>query len=113
MESPANIAAEIEIAQAQVVLADLAFPATSRLFDALGASSTDQSLSLDRHWRNIRTLLTHNPLVYKERVIGDYAINGALPPFLWLAGNAPTEKETVKTDTARSGAEAAKGTAAV
>lgn len=91
-EAPANVAAELEIAQAQVILADIAFSATSRLFDALGASSTEQTLALDRHWRNIRTLLTHNPLIYKERVIGDYAINGTLPPFLWLAGNAPSDK---------------------
>jgi hypothetical protein len=32
------------------------------------------------HWRNARTLSLHNPLIYKERIIGDYAVNDTAPP---------------------------------
>ena len=53
--------------------------ATSKLFDALGASSTRSSCNMDRHWRNARTIATHNPAIYKARIVGDYEINGVHP----------------------------------
>jgi hypothetical protein len=31
---------------------------------------------LDRHWRNLRTLFSHNPTPYEARVIGDNFVNG-------------------------------------
>ena len=53
--------------------------ATTIVFDALGASGTYETLRLDRHWRNARTLASHNPRIYKERIIGDWLVNGANP----------------------------------
>ena len=88
-EKAANIAAEIESAQGQWVIADLVVRATSDVFNALGASSASQSLALDRHWRNARTVATHNPLVYKARIIGDWVINGTEPPYVWQIGGSP------------------------
>lgn len=85
-EHTANIAAELESAQAQVVIADLVLHATSDLFNALGASATSTSKALDRHWRNARTAASHNPLIYKERIIGDWEINGTEPPYVWQIG---------------------------
>lgn len=82
----AAVAAEIEIAQAQVVVARLVLDATTTLFDALGASATRTELRLDRHWRNARTLSSHNPLIYKERIVGSYAVNRTPPPFQWTIG---------------------------
>jgi len=58
------------------------------MFDALGASATFRSKALDRHWRNARALSYHNPRVYKERVVGDFAVNGAPPPLTWRIGQA-------------------------
>lgn len=96
-EREANIAAELESAQAQVVIADLVLRATSDLFNALGASAARTGLQLDRHWRNARTAASHNPLIYKERIIGDWEINGTEPPYVWqIGGGSPsthTEKE--------------------
>jgi hypothetical protein len=43
---------------------------------------------LDRYWRNARTIASHNPLIYKARIVGDYAVNGARPPFAWHTGLA-------------------------
>ncbi len=85
-ERLANIDAEIESAQGQVVLADLVIRASSDLFNALGASAARESKALDRHWRNARTVATHNPLIYKEKVIGDWVINGTEPPYVWQIG---------------------------
>lgn len=85
-ERNANIAAELESAQAQVVIADLVLRATSDLFNALSASATSTSKALDRHWRNARTAASHNPLIYKERIIGDWEINGTEPPYVWQIG---------------------------
>ncbi|PZQ48385.1 MAG: monooxygenase [Rhodovulum sulfidophilum] len=85
-EAAANVAAELESAQAQVIAADLAFRATTEIFNALGASAVDRDLALDRHWRNARTAASHNPLVYKERVIGDHAVNGTEPVYVWQIG---------------------------
>lgn len=50
------------------------------MFDAGGASAVQASALLDRHWRNLRTLFSHNPTVYKARVLGDVAVNGAALP---------------------------------
>jgi alkylation response protein AidB-like acyl-CoA dehydrogenase len=84
----ANVAAEIEIAQAQTIVSALALEATAALFDALGASATSRSKSLDRYWRNVRTIASHNPRIYKDRIVGDYVVNGTPPPFQWRIGQA-------------------------
>ncbi|MBS0544288.1 MAG: acyl-CoA dehydrogenase family protein [Proteobacteria bacterium] len=89
VEKAANIAAEIESAQGQLVIADLVLRATADLFNALGASSASEGLALDRHWRNARTVATHNPLVYKARIVGDWSINGTEPPYVWQIGASP------------------------
>ncbi len=85
-EDQANAVAELESAQAQSVVIDLILAATTGLFDALSASATRSALGLDRHWRNARTLASHNPRIYKDRIIGDYAVNGTLPPYQWSIG---------------------------
>jgi alkylation response protein AidB-like acyl-CoA dehydrogenase len=63
-----------------VAIIPLVLEATGQIFDVLGASATDRGLALDRHWRNARTVASHNPHLYKARLIGDHALNGALPP---------------------------------
>jgi alkylation response protein AidB-like acyl-CoA dehydrogenase len=86
LREAANIAAEIEIAQAQTTISSLVLEATSALFDALGASATSVSKSLDRYWRNARTITSHNPRIYKDRIVGDFVVNGTPPPFQWRIG---------------------------
>lgn len=72
--------AEIEVSQAVTTVTDLILEATTRLFDALGASSARRGLGLDRHWRNARTISSHNPRIYHTRIVGDFAVNGTPPP---------------------------------
>lgn len=87
-EDAANIDAEIESSKAQVIIADLILQASTSLFDALGASGISEGKLLDRHWRNARTAASHNPLIYKQRIVGDWEINRTPPPFLWQIGVA-------------------------
>ncbi|MGY2343482.1 acyl-CoA dehydrogenase family protein [Pseudomonas sp. SDO5532_S415] len=92
LERAANVAAEIESAKAQVVVTELIQRATTQLFNALGASDIRQGKALDRHWRNARTVSSHNPVIYKARIVGDWEISGTEPPFVWQIGNGPQAK---------------------
>lgn len=83
-----NVAvADLEVNQGVTVVTSLILDATSNLFDALGASSAKRGVGLDRHWRNARTLSSHNPRIYRERIVGDFAVNGTLPPGPYRVGN--------------------------
>ena len=87
-ERQANIDAEIETSKAQVVVSELILRATSDLFNALGASGVSVSKALDRHWRNARTAASHNPWIYKARIVGDWTVNGTEPLYVWQIGNS-------------------------
>jgi alkylation response protein AidB-like acyl-CoA dehydrogenase len=95
-EERANAIAELETSQAVTVVTSLILEASTIIFDALGASSTKKPLGLDRHWRNARTLSSHNPRIYKDRIVGDFAVNGTPPPYQWRIGEAPAKQEPVK-----------------
>lgn len=73
------IDAEVAVDQAQLVIISAALNATTRIFDALGASGVSEQRGLDRHWKNARTLASHNPRVYKARILGDWLINRVDP----------------------------------
>lgn len=79
---------ELSAAKAQVGLVDAVLTSTTRLFDVGGASAVQENRRLDRHWRNARTLASHNPVIFKARVVGDHAINGTAPGFYWTVGAA-------------------------
>lgn len=70
----------IAVAKAQVVIAPLALDAAESIFNVGGASATSRQRGYDRHWRNIRTIMSHNPVFYKEKAIGDYLLNDTAPP---------------------------------
>jgi alkylation response protein AidB-like acyl-CoA dehydrogenase len=86
LEQTAIAETDLETWQAQTVVSDLIVNATATVFDALGASATLRSEGLDRYWRNARTLTSHNPRIYKDRIVGDFAVNGTLPPGQWRIG---------------------------
>lgn len=85
-DDAANIEAELQAGAAQVAAVELALRAVSDVFDALSASATDAGLALDRHWRNARTAANHNPVIYKQRILGDHAVNGTEPVYVWQIG---------------------------
>jgi alkylation response protein AidB-like acyl-CoA dehydrogenase len=73
--------AEVSLAtaEAKVVAHRAALFIGQELFEATGARSTKAALALDRFWRNARTHTLHDPLDYKLRAIGRYALEGVLP----------------------------------
>ena len=79
--------AELDAARAQVIAGEWVQRAAGELFNALGASDTRTGKALDRHWRNARTLSSHNPVIYKARNIGDWEINRNTPTFIWQIGS--------------------------
>ena len=67
-------------AKAKIITDDFAIRGGSLLFDVGGASATKKVTNFDRHWRNARTLSSHNPTTYKARSIGQYEISGTPLP---------------------------------
>ncbi|MCA1394867.1 acyl-CoA dehydrogenase family protein [Bradyrhizobium sp. BRP56] len=67
-------------AKAKIVADEFAIRSGSLLFDVGGASATKKAANFDRHWRNARTLASHNPNTFKARSIGQYEISGTPLP---------------------------------
>ncbi|GAA2551043.1 acyl-CoA dehydrogenase family protein [Mycolicibacterium diernhoferi] len=72
--------ASLQAASAKIVVDALAQKAASQIFDVGGASIVRQVHLLDRHWRNIRTLASHNPSSYKAQAIGALYARGTKLP---------------------------------
>jgi len=72
----ALLKSSLSTSQTQLVLAELGIKAAEQIFELGGGSATSRKYNFDRHWRNIRTVLNHNPLLHKARVVGDYLLNG-------------------------------------
>lgn len=81
-----NAIADVEVNQAVRVVTNLVLNATTLLFDALGASAVKRGYGLDRHWRNARAISSHNPRIYRDRIVGDYAVNGTRPAIFYRVG---------------------------
>ena len=75
-----SLAAAITAAEAKLVTEETATRLASSLIDLASGSSVSFSRALDRHWRNIKVISSHNPRIYKERVLGDFYLNGTTPP---------------------------------
>lgn len=71
-----HVIADIEMSQSVTVISKLILESTTVLFDALGASAAKRSMALDRHWRNARTIASHNPRIYHDRVVGEFVVSG-------------------------------------
>lgn len=71
--------ADLATYRAQVVVVDLVLRAATELFEVGGASATSEGRRLDRHWRNARTVASHNPVVAKQRIVGAWEVNGTSP----------------------------------
>ncbi|WP_244929423.1 acyl-CoA dehydrogenase family protein [Nocardioides sp. W7] len=93
-------AAELAAVQTQIVLVPMVTAAATELFEVGGASATSTARRLDRHWRNARTISSHNPTINQERVIGDHLINGAGLVYHWATGTSATPEATTKGDQA-------------
>lgn len=72
--------AALAASKAKLIVDELSIRSGGRIFDLAGASSASRAKNLDRHWRNARTLATHNPGVTKAAAIGAFEANGVLLP---------------------------------
>jgi alkylation response protein AidB-like acyl-CoA dehydrogenase len=79
-EYDATLAATFAASEAKVVIDDLAPQIASWLIDLGSGSVVSRVDALDRHWRNIKVIASHNPRLYKERLLGQNLLNGQLPP---------------------------------
>ncbi|MCU1423328.1 MAG: hypothetical protein JWN36_2979 [Microbacteriaceae bacterium] len=80
--------ADVATARAQLVVLPNVLRAATELFEVGGASATDAGLALDRHWRNARTVASHNPARYKARALGDRLVNDTPVVSWWTSGEA-------------------------
>ncbi len=71
--------AAVAIAEAKVLAHEIALDASSRLFDIAGARATSRRFGYDRFWRNARTHTLHDPIDYKIRDLGRWALEGVYP----------------------------------
>ncbi len=73
-------AAQLAAAQAKVAVDRFSYATAAKLFDVGGTSATQAAYNLDRHWRNARTISTHNPTFLKASAIGANVVNGTAFP---------------------------------
>lgn len=77
-----------QVYQAQQVIAAVTLEVATTIFEVGGASATSQSRAFDRHWRNARVLASHNPLIYRARILGDYVVNDVPPERNYTVGQS-------------------------
>ncbi|KAF1047548.1 acyl-CoA dehydrogenase family protein [Xylophilus sp.] len=105
---------DIRAFQAQQIVIHQVLEACSLLFEVGGASAASGARGLDRHWRNARTLSSHNPAILREVALGNYHLNGKLPSAAWeerlaaarAAGETAPPADSTEVNLAASGAAA-------
>jgi len=69
----------ISIAVAKIAASRIGLDLTCRMFEVAGARATHAELRLDRHWRNLRTHTLHDPVDYKLKELGEWALVHTYP----------------------------------
>ncbi|WP_333873470.1 acyl-CoA dehydrogenase family protein [Methylobacter sp.] len=69
----------LAVFSAKVNISKAGLDITSRIFEVAGARATTNNLKLDRFWRNLRVYTLHDPVDYKLKDLGDWALNGTYP----------------------------------
>lgn len=69
----------LRVASAKVATTRAGLAVTNGMFDVMGARATVASADLDRYWRNLRTHTLHDPVDYKVRELGEFALNDKIP----------------------------------
>lgn len=72
--------ASIAVAEAKILCTKAGLLAATKLFELSGTSSTLAEDGFDRYWRNVRTHTLHDPVRWKYQAVGQYYLNGRLPP---------------------------------
>jgi alkylation response protein AidB-like acyl-CoA dehydrogenase len=80
-EARGEIAVLIAAAKQRIVETGLEIG--TKVFELTGARASASKYGLDRFWRNLRTHSLHDPIAYKRREVGAYALLGELPEPTW------------------------------
>jgi len=75
--------AAVLVAAAKQRAIDVGLEIGTRVFEVTGARATASSVGLDRFWRNIRTHSLHDPVAYKRREVGVFALRDEVPEPTW------------------------------
>jgi alkylation response protein AidB-like acyl-CoA dehydrogenase len=73
----------VRIAAAKQAAVDIGLEIGTKVFEVTGARATANAVGLDIFWRNIRTHSLHDPIAYKRREVGAYALRGQIPQPTW------------------------------
>ncbi|GHF68817.1 alkylation response protein AidB-like acyl-CoA dehydrogenase [Amycolatopsis bartoniae] len=80
-EARGEVAVRIAAAKQRVI--DTGLEIGTRIFELTGARASATKYGLDLFWRNLRTHSLHDPVAYKRREVGAYALLGQLPEPTW------------------------------
>jgi alkylation response protein AidB-like acyl-CoA dehydrogenase len=69
----------VDVAASKVMTNNVGLDITSRMFEVMGARAAAGPARIDRFWRNLRTHTLHDPVDYKIRELGDWALKRQLP----------------------------------
>lgn len=72
--------ASIAVAEAKILATKAGLLAANKLLELSGTSATLAEDAFDRYWRNVRTHTLHDPVRWKYQAVGNYYLNGRLPP---------------------------------
>lgn len=73
----------VQVAASKLRIAEDGLEVTSKIFELTGARASANSVGLDIYWRNLRTHSLHDPLPYKKREVGEFALAGRIPEPTW------------------------------
>lgn len=69
----------VAVAEAKILTTEIALEASERMLELAGSSATREGYNLGRFWRDARVHTLHDPVRWKYHLVGNYALNGALP----------------------------------
>jgi alkylation response protein AidB-like acyl-CoA dehydrogenase len=69
----------VAVAEAKVLAHTAGIDISNEMFELTGARSTSAKFGYDRFWRNARVHTLHDPVDYKIRDLGRYALDGNVP----------------------------------
>ncbi|EMD26389.1 acyl-CoA dehydrogenase family protein [Amycolatopsis azurea] len=80
-EARGEIAVLVAAAKQRVI--DTGLEIGTKIFELTGARASATKHGFDRFWRNLRTHSLHDPVAYKRREVGAYALLNELPEPTW------------------------------
>ncbi len=85
--------AAVIVGETKAYAEEVSVEIAGEIFALLGSSATDESLNLDRHWRNARVHTVHDANQWRYHAAGNWFINGIAPAKpLRHAGNSPSSE---------------------